>query len=1066
MNLASPFDMSMQHFVELTGFTLLLSAIPIGAIAIITRIVVGCMRSPTWRYNTGIAALVLFAATPIAIAIAVINLPSTFDQSIAAASGANGRNSYTNTNPGKLIIQKYATEAAQADVPGNAPGNIRSNETGAPVNPGTINRDQNISSNSLSASPGELQANDRYGFAATFTTRLQRLFAPWMPSVVSVWVIGLLGCSLRIWLGWRYARRIAQVGVRVDQALIRMLEHILNANRIRRHVAIYVSELIAVPMVVGFFKSVILVPASVMTNLSTGELESVLRHEVAHIRRYDAIVNLLQTILETILFYHPAVWWISGQVRNDRELCCDEMASLDRNQAYTLARALLRLEELRATAPMAIAATGGRLTLRISRLLQFDPSSQIKRGRTGAIALAAIASAVFVIVTCAFLSQRGFESNELNGPVTSQLDEQKQRSAAIIQQLEEDVKGLGAFSAPGKYRSAAYMNVASQLLALPENRRVEVLKDWSKRYNDQCIVLCRMLFEAKEGGQFRRPGLGAPSFVDSPDAQAWPLEPIALVDNVPFVIVHGYLLGGQPEPASNYLEYCLKNCKWRERDYSKSDQGTLTGAFKKLMDQFDDLSPTSREFLANQIALQEADEHARWQLYGKVTDAKGNPLPDVEVRVATGMGTLLGGGQAHSDKDGNYKLNFGEGIWSEGPNMQVAWVFVSEPGYVYKSNSRNIDLSMAMSRWQLNEKELSDSAFPRLKPDDLIVRDRPHKIDLVMEKPAVLLVNVYDADGNPIEDSHIEVDDTNQTSEATANVPNIENPKQYDLIMGVATDRSWTLSVPLQGRQRQRSQPLTFSQPGHYLVNVAYTKTDGATTLTIKDVKSLDGTDVTDNVVRKDPTTFPPLAKKDQEAARELVKKMAVANSLWLSSSANEEARWKGLTYEIQRDGKTETLEDLKPQQLLPTYRSGIHFLIENPDNVVFRSMKTTDEGLIEIAFSFKQSVRISIGNGILGSFRGFVQTNLNEGVLLINGETLTPVRLVGETCNESFSDFVSVGDSKYVPTQITISKPLDCDWKFTVYEDGLWMTDSIQKGEVNVKGVFKDGIELKRVKQ
>jgi len=96
----------------------------------------------------------------------------------------------------------------------------------------------------------------------------------------------------------------------------------------------------------------------------------VLAHELAHIRRHDFIVNLMQSVVETLLFYHPAVWWISQQIRVEREHCCDDLAVAVFGDPLQYARALTRFEELRITAAQtALAANGGSLLGRIRRLV-------------------------------------------------------------------------------------------------------------------------------------------------------------------------------------------------------------------------------------------------------------------------------------------------------------------------------------------------------------------------------------------------------------------------------------------------------------------------------------------------------------------------------------------------------------------------------------------------------------------------------------------------------------------------------------------------------------------------
>jgi TonB family protein len=123
------------------------------------------------------------------------------------------------------------------------------------------------------------------------------------------------------------------------------------------------------PSVVGWIEPVVLLPAATILGLTPQQLEAVLAHELAHILRYDYLVNMLQTVVETLLFYHPAVWWASARIRQERELCCDDLAVESCGDALCYARALTRLERLRAAAPrLALSSAGGPLLYRIQRL--------------------------------------------------------------------------------------------------------------------------------------------------------------------------------------------------------------------------------------------------------------------------------------------------------------------------------------------------------------------------------------------------------------------------------------------------------------------------------------------------------------------------------------------------------------------------------------------------------------------------------------------------------------------------------------------------------------------------
>jgi hypothetical protein len=125
-------------------------------------------------------------------------------------------------------------------------------------------------------------------------------------------------------------------------------------------------------MVIGIWKATVILPMSAVLQLSAEELEAVLAHELGHIRRWDYACNLLQTALETVLFFHPAVWWLSRAVRYQREVCCDEIAVKSCANAVVYAQTLLRLEEQKiAEVRLAAALRGGSGSLlgRIEKVL-------------------------------------------------------------------------------------------------------------------------------------------------------------------------------------------------------------------------------------------------------------------------------------------------------------------------------------------------------------------------------------------------------------------------------------------------------------------------------------------------------------------------------------------------------------------------------------------------------------------------------------------------------------------------------------------------------------------------
>ena len=208
-------------------------------------------------------------------------------------------------------------------------------------------------------------------FTPSWPSILNEKIQHWLPWIMAGWLCGVCLLSLRLVGGVFYTRRLTRRGTApVDPEWQERLLRVCQQLRISQSVRLLESACVQVPTVIGWLRPVILLPASTLTGLTTMQLEAILAHELAHIRRQDYFVNLLQTAVETLLFYHPAVWWVSWQVRVEREHCCDDVAVTVQGNALTYARALAELELLRAREPkLALAANGGSLLERIERVL-------------------------------------------------------------------------------------------------------------------------------------------------------------------------------------------------------------------------------------------------------------------------------------------------------------------------------------------------------------------------------------------------------------------------------------------------------------------------------------------------------------------------------------------------------------------------------------------------------------------------------------------------------------------------------------------------------------------------
>ena len=172
-----------------------------------------------------------------------------------------------------------------------------------------------------------------------------------------------------------------------------MLQRLRWSMRIRRRVRLFASPVLESPCVLGYFAPIILVPLSVLTALPPEQVKAILAHELAHIRRADYVVNLVQSLAESLLFFHPAVWWISAQIRKERECCCDDEALKESSSISSYARTLLALEEWRVGRQPAIAFSGGNVSDRIHRLVHPDPARP-SRGMIAVILLAVVTTFV------------------------------------------------------------------------------------------------------------------------------------------------------------------------------------------------------------------------------------------------------------------------------------------------------------------------------------------------------------------------------------------------------------------------------------------------------------------------------------------------------------------------------------------------------------------------------------------------------------------------------------------------------------------------------------------------
>lgn len=198
------------------------------------------------------------------------------------------------------------------------------------------------------------------------------LLQPVLPLILAFWIAGVAVFALRLVLGLRWVAKTRHSALRLsDERLQGLLDELRLRMGIHRAVLLRLCPRIDTPMAMGLLRPLVLLPIGLASHLSTDAVQALLAHELAHIKRHDYLINLLQRIVETLLFYHPVVWWLSHRIRQEREHIADDLAAQALASPRRMALALTQLSEWQPAIPLlANAAHGGHLMKRITRLIK------------------------------------------------------------------------------------------------------------------------------------------------------------------------------------------------------------------------------------------------------------------------------------------------------------------------------------------------------------------------------------------------------------------------------------------------------------------------------------------------------------------------------------------------------------------------------------------------------------------------------------------------------------------------------------------------------------------------
>jgi len=241
---------------------------------------------------------------------------------------------------------------------------------------------------------------------------LQSFFTRNLDQINLIWGIGVILFLIRFIFSYAYTKYLKNSAIFSDSSRLKpVLARIQKSLLIEKTIEIAESAKVNVPVVVGHIKPIILFPLGMVNMLSIAEVEAIITHELAHIKRYDYITNILLTLIEILFYFHPAVWWISANVKSERENCCDDFALSHNIDKVVYAKALVKLEEMKSMSIPALAmpfsSKKHQLINRIKRIMNMQQTQSDFKEKS-------IATILLLSLVVLFSNQANSESTQTN----------------------------------------------------------------------------------------------------------------------------------------------------------------------------------------------------------------------------------------------------------------------------------------------------------------------------------------------------------------------------------------------------------------------------------------------------------------------------------------------------------------------------------------------------------------------------------------------------------------------------------------------------------------------------
>ena len=263
-----------------------------------------------------------------------------------------------------------------------------------------------IDATRLQPNDGYDEASHRFKIPAIIlglTKDAERLFIYHSELIVLIWIIGVFILSVKFTGGYLYTRRLrSRITKDIPAIWAARIGKIAEKINLKTKIRTVKSTVARIPMVTGWLKPVVILPASLLSGIPAEQVEAIIAHELAHIKRNDYLVNIFQSFIEIVMFFNPSVWWISGMIRRERENCCDDIALAAGTESVVYAKALVRMREISLTPPapaVAIIGNNNNLLNRIKRITAMKKKKNILNENLTAILCITLLVSALVALT-------------------------------------------------------------------------------------------------------------------------------------------------------------------------------------------------------------------------------------------------------------------------------------------------------------------------------------------------------------------------------------------------------------------------------------------------------------------------------------------------------------------------------------------------------------------------------------------------------------------------------------------------------------------------------------------